>query len=90
MTHLYAFADKENIIQGFFWADVNPISNSLGIHVMSVNKVYWGTGVLPAIVDFAKILIKTLKLDEVTWVTTRPKAFERIGMKYSKQVMMKL
>lgn len=90
MTHLYAFADTDNIIKGFFWGDINPLNHSLVIHVLSVDKSYWRGRVLPAVKDFVLLLKKTLGLKGVTWVTTRPKAFARAGFKYSEQTMMKL
>ena len=88
MSHLYVFADATHIIKGFLWADVNPLNNTLMIHVLSVDKAYYGSDVLPVVKDFVDMLTKTLKLKGVTWMTTRPKAFARAGFKYSKQVMM--
>lgn len=90
MTHLYAFADTDNLIKGFLWGDVNPLNHSFVIHVLSADKIYQGTGVLPAVKDFAITIKKTLGLKDVTWTTTRPKAFARAGLRYSEQTLMKL
>ena len=41
-----AFIDKEELVKGVMWSSFNPISNTITVHVISVDKAYHGKGIL--------------------------------------------
>ena len=90
LAMIYVFADKDNIIKGFMWADVQPLTNSLSVHLLSINKEYYGTDVLKEIKKLTDEIVKTLQMKKCTWSTTRPRAFEKAGFIRSKQILMEI
>lgn len=87
---IFVLADKEHIIQGFFWGTVNVFTRNLDGHILSVNRKYWNRGITKITLDFLRNLRSALKLHKITFRTTRPRAFARYGAKPSKAVVMEL
>lgn len=87
-TMLYCLADKEHRIKGFFWGTLNPLDESLFIHLYSVEKgCQKGENFLRRIVDFIDELTGNVDL-KVYFSTLKPKAFERVGATRSKFTLM--
>lgn len=91
LTLLYALADDQNKIKGFLWADIDVLEGVVHVNALSVDKDYQdGKPALEA-VRFLQNLIKDSKLKKkITFATTRPKAFERMGFKRTKLVNMEI
>ena len=88
-NHLYALADKENIVKGFLWFVIDPMSLNLLINNYSVDKDYWNTGhAVKFLTEHIKEIQKRLKLKKVYWCTRYPKHSERYGFKRSKDILM--
>jgi N-acetylglutamate synthase-like GNAT family acetyltransferase len=86
---LYVLVDDQNRVQGYLWAEILDLGNSLLVNTFSIDKSYWGKGeAVEKVIDFLSPLAKYLKVDTVNWITTNPKFFEKKGFKRSKNVVM--
>lgn len=87
--HLYVMADEGNMVKGFLWFVVDPLSKDVIINTFSMDKEYWGNGkAVQRLSNHVKEIIKKLKLNKVYWLTNYPKHSERNGFKRSKSVLM--
>jgi N-acetylglutamate synthase-like GNAT family acetyltransferase len=88
-NHLYVLADEENIVQGFLWFVIDPLSKDAVINTFSVDKKYWHQGkAFKRVSSHVKEIVEKLKLKKVYWVTNYPKHSERHGFVRSKSVLM--
>ena len=75
---LGAFIDKEEVVKGVMWCSYNPISNKIQVQVLSVDKHYYGMGILKEADGIVNKFKKKLGADKITFATTRPRSFERV------------
>lgn len=89
LTLLYVLADKDYVIKGLLWGAIEPLSKTISIYVLSVDKEYQDRGgpILYAR-EFARNLKEKMGFKKTEFPTTKPRAFERLGFKRSKVVMM--
>jgi len=88
-NHLYVLVDDQNIVKGFLWFIIDPLSKDAVINTFSMDKEYWGQGkAVKRVGDHVKEIVKKLKLKKVYWITNYPKHSERHGFKRSKSVLM--
>ena len=88
-NHIYILADKENLVKGFAWITIDPLSKDIFIQTYSVDKEYWGRGqAVKKLADHIKDLRVKAKLNKIFWLTPYPKHSMRYGFKASKQVLM--
>lgn len=85
---LYAISDKDSRIAGVLWATVAPIESTIMTHIISMGKEYQDKTIIPAAMDFLNKIRDELGLKQLKCITTRPRAFEKYGMKRSKNVIM--
>lgn len=83
-----AFVDSDEIVQGVMWGSYNPISNALTVHVLSIDKKYFGRGILKEADGIVRKWQKKLNADRIMISTTRPRAFESIGYRRSNLTLM--
>ena len=88
-SHLYFLANEENMIKGFLWVCVDPLTKDLIIQTYSVDKEYTKSG---GAVDKLCIHIKAIAkgggLNKIYWITNSPRHSQRHGFKKSKAVLM--
>lgn len=88
-NHLYVLADEENLVKGFAWMVIDPLSRDLVINTYSVDKIYWNKGkAVKKLADHVKNIMKELKIDKVYWITKAPKHSEHYGFKRSRHTLM--
>lgn len=88
-NHLYVLVDDSKKIQGYLWAEVNILDDSLFVNTFSVNKAYWGKGAaIGVVIRFLDGLKERLNSSRVFWVTTNEKFFLKHNFKRSKNVLM--
>lgn len=89
LNHLYVLADSKNLVKGFLWAVIDPISDDLIIKEFSIDKEFWnGKKSLEIVFDHAKNIVKQFKLNKIYWSTHYPKHAEREGFKKCRQYLM--
>lgn len=82
--------DIAKVVKGFVWMEFDVIEQRVFVQACAVDPEYQGE-VIQKVVDY----IKTLNVPEemknnIQFTTTRPKAFEKVGWKRSKRVLMEL
>jgi len=88
-SHLYVLVNSENIVKGFLWFVVDPLTKDLVIQTYSVDKEYWLKGkAVSKLAKHIKDIRKKGKLNKIYWVNNYPKHSERHGFKRSKGVLM--
>jgi hypothetical protein len=82
--------DKEPIIRGFLWAQIDGMKSSIVIHAYSVEAEYQDGNMVTFCQKFMEMLIRKSKgiLKNVYWFTDRPRAYEKHGMRRSKYTLM--
>lgn len=80
--------DIAKVVKGFVWMEFDVIEQRVFVQACAVDPEYQGE-TIEKVVDY----IKTLNLPEemknnIQFTTTRPKAFEKVGWKRSKRVLM--
>lgn len=84
-----AFIDKSESVKGTMWTSYNPITNAITVHLLSVDREYFGKGIMREIDGILNKLKKKMGAGTVIGYTTRPRAIERsIGFKRSKITVM--
>lgn len=88
-NHLYALVNPKNIVKGYMWASIDPLSKEMIINTFSVAKEYWHHGeAIKVLSSHVKEILKKLKISKVYWLTTSPKHSKKFGFKASKSVLM--
>ena|SRR3990167_1457396 len=89
LNHLYVLAKEDNLIKGFLWFTVDPLSKNIFVHTYSVDKEYWGNGkAVKKLVEFVGEIRKKASLNKVYWTTNYPKHSERYGFKRSRSILV--
>ena len=98
LVHITALIDKDHIIKGVVWVEVDLIYKHLVVHALSLDKEYQSAGSavenmvmdyifkIPDAPEFRGVGIN--KKAQLT--TTRPKAYEKFGCKRSKRIIMEI
>lgn len=87
-NHLYVAVDEENIVKGYLWMLIDPLSKNFFINTYSMDNEYWNRNAMKFAVEHVKELMRKLKLKKAFWLTRYPKHSERHGFKISRQVLM--
>lgn len=88
-SHLYVLPNENNIVKGFLWFVIDPLSKDIIINTFSMDKDYWWEGkAVKMLSEHVKEIQKKLKLKKVFWLTRYPKHSERHGFKRSKSILM--
>jgi len=88
-NHVYILADTENLVKGFVWLTIDPLSKDIIIQTYSVDKDYWGRGqAVKKLIDHVMAIRNKAKLNKVFWLTPYPKHSMRYGFSPSKQILM--
>jgi hypothetical protein len=86
---LYVLIDKEKKIQGYLWAELNILDNTLFVNTFSIAKEYWGKGEgIDNAVEFVRTLKEKTSAPRVLWCSTNEKFFLKHGFKRSKIVLL--
>ena len=86
---LFALIDEEKKIQGYMWAELNILDNSLFINTFSIAKRFWGKGdAMKKAIEFVSNLKDKTKSPRVMWCSTNEKFFIKHGFKRSKIILM--
>jgi hypothetical protein len=88
-NHIYALVNPKNIIKGFLWFTVDPLTKDIFIQSYSVDKEYWNKGfAVKKLISKVLEIHENAKLNKIFWATRYPKHSMRYGFKHSKSVLM--
>ena len=88
MNILGAFLDSENKVKGVMICSFNPVNQTIIVPLLSVDKEYYGKGILKEADGILNKFKRTLGAKKISIVTTRPHAMEKIGYAKSSVTMM--
>ena len=97
LTFFYILAEKEQLEKGYapakgiLWVEVNPFNDDIHVHVFSIDKEYQNNGAMAEGIKKVGEIRDIEQLNgKIVTTTTRPKAFEKAGLKKSKRIFMEL
>lgn len=70
--------DKEGEVKGVLWVSFNPVINCLTVHCLSIDKEYYGKGIMPEIRGILMKLKKNVGADSIQALTTRSNAIKKL------------
>ena len=92
LNHLFqvwALVNPENLVRGFLWFTIDPLTLDILIQVYSVDSNYWGCkAAVHKLAEHVKSLRKGGDLKKIFWITKFPKHSLKYGFKPSKCVLM--
>ena len=82
--------EKESVIRGFLWAQVDTMKDAIVIHAYSVEPHLQDGNMVPFCQRFMEMLLRKSegRVKNDYWYTDRPKAYEKHGMRKSKYCLM--
>jgi len=86
--HIEALVNKENVIMGFLWFTIEPLTKDIMIQIYSVDNHYWGTGAVEKLAKHIKEIRKKCGLNKIFWITKFPKHSKKFGFVPSKSILM--
>lgn len=96
-TFFYILAEREQLekgcapVKGILWAEINPFNGDIYAHTFSVDEKYQNNGAMAGGIEKLREIRNIEKLTgKIVATTTRPKAFEKAGLKKSKRIVMEL
>jgi hypothetical protein len=95
---IVVMVDKENIIKGFFWAEIDLIEKHIIVRALSLSKEYQSPNgaVENKVMDYifsipdSPMFQNTGLSKKAVMLTSRPKAYERFRFKRSKKIYMEI
>ena len=88
-NHLYVIVNGENIVVGFLWFCVDPLTKDIAVQIFSMDSKYWNKGqAMEFAAEHLKKIRRKAKLKKIYWVTRYPKHSEKHGFKRSKHILM--
>jgi hypothetical protein len=82
------FLEKDSTVKGFMWATINPLSERLHVHILTVDEKYHGKGVIGEATGILNKIKKQTHMKKIVFQTSVPEKFERWGFEKSNQVLM--
>jgi len=65
--------------KGFLWATVNPLTEKIDVHMLSIDKEYRGRGIIKEAKNIIEKIISKSALRGVAFRTVIPEAFKKAG-----------
>jgi len=66
-------------VKGFMWAGINPLTEKIDVHMLSIDKEYRGRGIIKEAKNIIEKIIAKSALRGMTFRTVIPEAFEKAG-----------
>ncbi len=89
LTFFYILSTDDDKIKGFLWAEINPLTENLFVHTLSIDKEYQGGDALEKAFDFIDQIRQEQNLKKIQMVTVCPKTYEKKhGWVRSKKIIM--
>lgn len=88
-NHLHVLVSPENLVKGFLWMTIDPLTKDIFIQTYSVDKEYWGKGLaVKKVSKYVQDIQKKGKLNKIFWITRYEKHSMRYGFKRSSSILM--
>jgi len=89
LTLLYVLVNEDYQIKGVLWGAIDPLNKAIVVYTLSVDREYQDRGgPLLYAGEFLETIKKEANMGKIVWPAIRPRAFERLGAKKSKVILM--
>ena len=88
LTILGVFSDKEHLIRGVLWGTVNPLTEKMFIHVLSIDPEYQGRGIVKETTAILRKIQDKHNLKGIVFYTNQPEKFESAGYEKTGEIAM--
>ena len=89
LFHVWALVNPENLVKGFLWFTIDPLSKDMLIQVYSVDSHYWGSKqAVNKLADHMKSLRKGGGMKKIYWITRFPRHSKKYNLKPSDAILM--
>src|SRR5690606_28201498 len=76
-NHLYVLVNLDNLVKGFLWFVIDPLTKDLVVNTFSMDKEYWNKGkAMKKASEFVKEILKKFNIKKAYWITNYPKHSE--------------
>lgn len=89
-TRFYVLTDDEDVIKGILWAYINLLTESIDVHILSIDKEYQFGNAIEKTLKFIKNWQGENENLKIQIMTSRPHAYEKAGFVKSKQILMEI
>lgn len=89
MNLVGAFIDKEESVKGVMWSSYDPVSNKIHVHLLSVDRAYYGKCILSETDGILNKFKKKLGAGKIDFLATRTRSFEKLGYRKTMVLMEK-
>jgi hypothetical protein len=88
-NHLYVLANSDNVVKGYLWFIIDPLTKDVILNTFSIDKELWFLGqAVKKLVEFMKDFMVKSSLKRCYWLNKYPKHSEKYGFKRSKYTVM--
>lgn len=74
MNLMGVFVDKKESVKGVMWCTFNPITDTINVNTLSIDRSYWGMGIIDEANGILDKFKKKLGASKIACVTSRPNA----------------
>ena len=89
-TMFYLLVEENEKIKGILWAYLNILTESIDVHVLSIDKEYQDGSALKKTLEFIRGWMGKNENLKVKIITKRPQVYRRNGWKDSKSIILEI
>lgn len=89
-TRFYVLTDDEDKIKGILWAYINLLTESIDVHILSIDKEFQFNNAIEKTLEFIKSWQGKDEKLKIQIITSRPHAYEKAGFVKSERVLLEI
>lgn len=89
-TRFYVLTDDEDVIKGILWAYLNLLTESIDVHILSIDKEYQIGNAIKKTLEFIRSWQGEDENLKIRIISTRPRPYERAGFVKSKRILLEI
>lgn len=89
-TRFYVLTDDEDVINGILWTYINLLTESIDVHILSIDKEYQFSDAIEKTLEFIKSWQGKNERLKIQIITARPHAYERAGFVKSERILLEI
>lgn len=89
-TRFYVLTDDEDVIKGILWAYINILTESIDVHILSIDKEFQFGDAIEKTLEFIRSWQGKDEKLKIQIITARPHAYEKAGFVKSKRILLEI
>lgn len=89
-TRFYVLTNDEDKIKGILWAYINVLTESIDVHILSVDKEYQFGDAIEKTLEFVRSWQGENENLKIQIITSRPHAYEKSGFVKSERILLEI